>query len=95
MKIMKSVDVPARTVSVPWAMQCDICGKQSDQRESWKAGDNEVSEITLTYRTGESWPEGGSGEEIEVDICPECFTTKLIPWLKEQGATLVTKEWIW
>ena len=45
----------------------------------------EVKETEIRLKTGSNYPEGGSGEETTIDICPECFTEKLIPWVKSQG----------
>ena len=30
---------------------------------------------------------------VEVDMCSQCFETKLVPWLREQGAEPRTTEW--
>ena len=51
--------------------------------------------VEVRQRQGVSYPEGGSGTEIEVDLCPTCFKEKLVPWLRSQGATIEEKEWEW
>lgn len=51
--------------------------------------------IIIYHREGDSYPEGGSGTITEVDICPDCFQNKLVPWLELQGATIKEKDWEW
>ena len=38
---------------------------------------------------------GGDGESDTFDICPDCFKSKLIPWMREQGVEPEHKEWDW
>lgn len=33
--------------------------------------------------------------EKEVDICPDCFKNKLVPWLISQGAKIKQEDWDW
>jgi hypothetical protein len=75
-------------------MKCDLCSGTS-RNDDWTTGSYEVNETQIRWKEGDSYPEGGSGTEIEVDICPECFKTKLIPWLESQGAAIRKKEWDW
>lgn len=75
-------------------MKCDLCSATS-RKDDWTTVSYEVNETEICLKEGDSCPEGGSGTEIEVDICPECFKTKLIPWLESQGATIRQKEWDW
>tara|TARA_Y100000310_G_C20654248_1_gene801176 strand:+ start:138 stop:416 length:279 start_codon:yes stop_codon:yes gene_type:complete len=42
--------------------------------------------MIIGHESGEHYPEGGSGECMLVDLCPDCFRDKLVPWLKSQGA---------
>jgi hypothetical protein len=51
--------------------------------------------VYVKHRDGENYPEGGSGTEVEIDMCPECFKTKLIPWLESQGVVVQRKDWEW
>ena len=79
---------------------CDLCGKQSEG-EDWTTGSFEVNQTDISiftrveYRNGVQYPEGGHGDDYEVDLCPDCFMNKLIPWLKKQGAEIHEKEWDW
>lgn len=78
-------------------LRCDLCGAKAKRQNSWGDGWYDVNEtevsVTVKQREGESYPEGGSGTEYEVDICPECFRTKLVPWLISQGAKIQEKDW--
>ena len=37
--------------------------------------------VIIRHREGLNYPEGGSGIEINIDLCPDCVKNKLIPWL--------------
>jgi hypothetical protein len=75
---------------------CDLCGRAA-KNEDWGAGSYEVNEteieISIKQREGSSYPESGSGTEYEIDLCPDCFKGRLVPWLREQGAKIEEKEW--
>lgn len=72
---------------------CDICKKQY-KGENWERGNYSALETTVLLKTGSSFPEGGSGEETEFDICPKCFETRLIPLLKREfDATPTITDW--
>jgi len=98
MKIYEERIIPAHKEEVCIKRKCDLCGIESKWSE-WGAGCYEVAEsnvtVEVTCKTGESYPEGGSGTEFEVDICPKCFKEKLVPWLRSQGAKVDGEEWGW
>lgn len=98
MKIFKTVDVPATTRRVCVKRKCDLCGVESTH-EDWNKGLYEINEteikITITQRDGIAYPEGGSGTEYEIDLCPACFKGRLVPWLKSEGANIEETEWDW
>lgn len=75
---------------------CDICGaiaKYGEWSSSvWEVNETEIK-ITIHKKDGEAYPEFGDGCETTIDICPECFKNKLIPWLQSQGADIEEKEW--
>ena len=87
---------PARTITVHDKTTCDLCGKaalRGDwERSYYEVNDTEI-EVKIRQKDGVSYPEGGYGTEYEIDMCPECFKTKLIPWLESQGCTAKRKEW--
>lgn len=79
-------------------MKCDLCGKVS-KNDDWSIDNNDVNEVELSVtvhqKQGWSCSDGGSGEEYVIDLCPDCFKNRLIPWLKSEGATIEQKEWWW
>ena len=98
MKLYKTVDVPVTTREVLTKRKCDLCGLESKYSD-WKSGKYEVAEteikITMTQKEGSNYPEGGSGTEYEIDLCPKCFKERLIPWLKSEGVVVKEEEWDW
>ena len=52
-----------------------------------------VDEVIIQHKQRENYPEGGFGTEINIDMCPDCFTNKLLPWLKSQGCKVEYTEW--
>ncbi len=75
---------------------CDLCGEEACSGE-WDTSVYEVNEtdieVTIKQKEGYEFPEGGSGTTYQVDMCPECFKDKLIPWLEAQGCKAVRKDW--
>lgn len=65
------------------SITCDICRKEY-RYDNWERGDWSALETEVCLTTGNRYPEGGSGEYIEFDICPDCFQNKLIPLLREK-----------
>ena len=95
MKIIKEVIAARKIIEY---IQCDICNRKADKCD-WSTGVYDIDEtefkILISQKEGVSFPEGGGGTEYEVDICPNCFKEKLIPWLDSQGCTAKRKEWDW
>ena len=89
MQHKEMVEVPATSREVVVKVTCDLCKKEI------KEEGYQVNEVTITHRTGDNYPEMGSGEEASVDMCGECFELKLTPWLKSQGAEPLVAEWEW
>ena len=89
MKHMKTVDVPATTKQVLDKTTCDLCGSVI------KPERGNADEVEVKHRTGNSYPEGGCGQEVRVDMCGNCFDTKLVPWLRTQGADPKPEDWDW
>lgn len=78
---------------------CDICGKETKQphtsNKEWDHGNYEIAETKVYMREGVNYPEGGSGTEFKIDICPECFRDKLMPWLKSYGSEVKETDWFY
>ena len=88
MKHYKTVRVEY-TKQVEEKVVCDLCGNDIAEES------HEVNEVTVKHKYGESYPEASWGQEVEVDMCGECFKSKLMPWLASQGVQLIKREWDW
>ena len=79
-------------------IRCDLCGAIGEggkwERGIWRVDETTV-EVAIHQREGESYPEGGSGTEYVIDLCPTCFVNRLIPWLRSEGADIKQAEWDW
>ena len=91
-------EVPARKDKSYDKTTCDLCGKETKRgnwAESWyEINETEIS-IAVRQKDGSSYPDGGMGTKYEVDMCPECFKNKLIPWLEAQGCSTKREDWYW
>jgi len=79
-------------------VRCDLCGaiaEKGDWESSSYAINDVTVEVTVHQKEGSSYPDGGSGTEYIIDLCPDCFKNRLVPWLKSQGATIQEREWYW
>lgn len=79
---------------------CDICGCEAIDHSRWATESSwQSNETTLriaVHQTeGTNYPEGGWGKEFIVDMCPQCFKDKLIPWINSQGGNVQEQEWDW
>lgn len=71
---------------------CDICGASTD-RNNWGEDSYDEQIITIENSVGGRYPEGGIGETFSYDLCPDCFTDKLEPFLQALGARPETTDW--
>jgi len=89
---------PAKKVSVLNKTTCDLCNKAAKhghwESSAWEVNETEI-EVTVRQKDGSEYPEGGSGTKYEVDMCPNCFKKKLIPWLESQGCMAKREDWSW
>jgi hypothetical protein len=90
MKHMESVTIPAREEKRLDFITCDMCGERIESGDAY-----EVNEVEIRHKTGYSYPEGGSGQEVLVDLCAKCFDDKLVPWLRSQGVNPRVEDWDW
>lgn len=87
MKHQKTVTVPEKTESRIDKITCDLCGsKDEGGYRDWGGGEGNIYTTTVELEEGYGYGDGGNVTTTEFDICPSCFKTKLIPWLKRQGA---------
>lgn len=73
-------------VVVEQHVYCDKCNEEiiNDNFDSF--------ECKIMYREGSSYPEGGSGEKQEVDLCKVC-ASKLIQLLVANKYRINKSEW--
>lgn len=101
MECYKTVEVPATTRQELTHRECDFCGVHAKPYGPWKTHmgydvDETEIEITVKHRAGQNYPEGGSGDKFECDICPDCFRNILVPFLKERSKNAIDyEEWDW
>lgn len=101
MKIFKEVEVPARKEKRVIGVVCDVCKKHyehalpSGNGINWGDINNYfvVAKTSVSYTTGYSYPEGGSGEIQSVDICPKCFSERVVPFFASIGAPMREEDW--
>lgn len=78
---------------------CDLCGRAATRstpiENAWDRESFEVADTEIRCRTGKSYPDSGGGLEWIVDLCPQCFQERLVPWLRSQGAKIESQEWDW
>jgi hypothetical protein len=94
LKVYEDKTEPAKTYKAHVKTQCDLCKKEGP-RHNWSDECYYRETTELTLREGTTYPDGGSGTEIRVDICPSCFREKLVPWLESQGAKVAEEDWDW
>jgi hypothetical protein len=82
---------PAHEVDSLVARACDLCGRKANglatslDEQAWVGrGDSEVQKTEIVLETGHSYPDGTSLERIVIDLCPDCFRQKLVPWVESQ-----------
>lgn len=96
MKVMKTAHIEAHDEVREIGRRCDFpgCEKETQPRGMYEVDECDVR-VYVKHKDGESYPEGGSGTEVDIDVCPECFKTKLIPWLESQGVVIERKDLDW
>jgi hypothetical protein len=82
------VHKPARDDTVVDYRTCDICKKRIEEPKTYS-----VDGITITRRTGSSFPEGGSGETLSFDVCPKCFENEVVLFFKKFGSSGDLIDW--
>lgn len=95
MKKYEKKIIPQKEIEVVSGISCDLCGKEGFQ-EGWQESyySTEETEISVSVRQkeGRNYPDGGWFEEVNIDICPQCFKNTLIPFLKEKGVKIEKNE---
>lgn len=89
MKQYEDISIPATTRKCLEKVICDLCGKESKRtdwwRRTWDESEYDFQETELNCRIGEDYPEGRNYDEYEIDMCPDCFINRLIPWIEKEN----------
>lgn len=91
MEHTKVITVPATTRVAHVKTTCDLCGEVIDHYTSGY----DVDEITIERNEGQRYPEGANMTRYDLDMCPKCWVTKLVPWLEEQKVSLRETDTSW
>lgn len=80
--ILQIEDRPFARVEKVTQMQCDLCEARSFSKKEWLPADPsyDAELVTVKYERKGKHP---STETF--DICPQCWTTKVVPWFISQG----------
>jgi hypothetical protein len=78
------------TVTV--SITCDLCGRESQRPDGWGKDAFDVRSVTIEAVEGYSFPEGGDYETTGYDLCPDCFWSRLVPWMDGQGAVPTVRQ---
>ncbi len=95
MKFEKTCEIPARKETILDYIQCDLCGAKSDYIGNWGKEKFTIRQVKVSMTTGENFYEVGSSTEKILDICPECFESKLILWFQGNGGKVREQERDW
>lgn len=76
---------------------CDMC-HVTVTGDTWAPDTFTIAETKVSYKHGTTapyWDGGGEYTKLFIDICPSCFVSRLLPWLKTQGVSPHTEEVDW
>ena len=63
---------------------CDLCGT-SATNELGKPEGFDLIGNNDHFKTGIGYTDLEAGEEPGIDVCSDCFTSKLVPWVKQHN----------
>jgi len=73
------------------SVTCDIC-KKTYKGEYWERDNYSALETEIRMTTGTQYVEFSSLTDIEFDVCPTCFSKKIIPLFATKGAVPTVTE---
>ena len=85
------VVIPARPEKVEEreaGVICDLCGADSTEcfGTGWGKKSSDVETVHLVRQSGYDYSDVEQSYVIDqIDLCPTCWETRLLPWLAEQG----------
>jgi hypothetical protein len=65
---------------------CDLCGAEAARGNTWPVDSFAIDEITIMRKTGRSAGSFGEINEEKVDVCPDCWVSKVVPFFEGLGA---------
>lgn len=83
-KQIKEVEVTIESYSL-----CDKCNEKIITEDNYDS-----FECEFIHKTGSSYPEGGSGEKQEMELCQKC-AVELVVLLRENGYRVSDSDWYW
>ena len=93
---MRTYETVPTTTQRLKSIRCDWCkqGFKGEYDFSKRRGGYEVNEFELRWKTGDQYPECGSGEEIKVELCHKC-RKKFKDEIEKLGIELNETDWDW
>lgn len=92
MKTMKTVvhpAVPERAETVVDEILCEICGKPCGTGEY----DSTIDHVSVKHVVGNNYgADGVYSTTTFIDLCPDCFDNKLVPWIIRWNGQPRTEE---
>lgn len=83
-KQIKEVEVTIESYTL-----CDKCNEKIEMKDGYDS-----FKCEFIHTTGNSYPEVGSGENQEMELCQKC-AVKLVVLLRENGYRITDSEWDW
>jgi hypothetical protein len=90
--VTEDIVIPQHTETRERFRLCELCGNKGSAGGEWATSLYDVDETTIENGVGEHCDGSGHRDVAELDICGECFRTKLIPWFEAQGGKPRTKR---
>jgi len=97
-KEQRSAAHPSHATPLVNIAYCDLCSAREEPESAvfdcdhgvrWIPKGNTIAETHISCVTGQ-WErkDGSSGrvKHIDFHLCVQCFATKLVPWMAQQGA---------
>jgi hypothetical protein len=71
------------------AIKCELCPATGRGDDTWPDDDGgNASRVVVAADIGSVWPEGDFRTTKRLDICPDCFEERLVPWFRSCGGTV-------
>ncbi len=88
MKTYKKLISKPREYTAIDTLVCDICKDKAERPDNDWAGNSgfRKNKVTVKWVAGNIYPEGDFSKTEAFDICPDCWTDKLVPWMATFGA---------